>query len=263
MPFVVLPQLVRALVPQTVLDWLRHVVWRLPNLVRRLPSGLRVLVRSPSDWVLFNDIFVDREYEEVIGTLVRRTSASSEIHILDLGANVGYFSLYAADRLLVNDRTSFAVEMVEPNPLLVRELRQRVAAQQPLQDKLRVTQALVGERDGGAVLHAAGAHFQASAVRRASRGPSWFVRYIDIEKLAGSWSHVDLIKCDIEGSETTFLRTYPDLLAKCGLLAIELHVGCCDFASCHHMIVAAGLTQWRELRVTADATLRLYERSAV
>ena len=47
--------------------------------------------------------------------------------------------------------------------------------------------------------------------------------YIDLDALTESWEAIDLIKCDIEGSEFDFIGSYPNLLRRCRSVVIEFH----------------------------------------
>lgn len=56
----------------------------------RMPSGIPLQIRSYGDWCIYNEVFVNGEYDEAISELLRSTS-SGRLRILDLGANTGFF----------------------------------------------------------------------------------------------------------------------------------------------------------------------------
>ena len=81
----------------------RAIRWRTRRrLQHTLPSGVRVEIGSPSDWFVYNEVFVDGEYDAVLDALIA-SPAPSPI-VLDLGANVGLFTLRLMDRWLRSSR---------------------------------------------------------------------------------------------------------------------------------------------------------------
>lgn len=67
-----------------------------------LPSGLTVKVEDQGEWLIYNDIFVDGEYDLPIQEALQAKSSKDVFTIVDIGANVGFFTLKAADWLLRN-----------------------------------------------------------------------------------------------------------------------------------------------------------------
>jgi hypothetical protein len=59
---------------------------------------------------------------------------------------------------------------------------------------------------------------------------------------------VHLLKCDIEGSELTFLETYRPQLAVVRSIVIELHHDRCDTERCMEILEGAGFCNRRMLR---------------
>lgn len=256
-----LPAFARKLLPQRLTEELRRLVWSLPNLRRELPSGLVATVASPSDWLLYNDIFVDGEYDPAIDLALelalepasRRGTHGSDtpdtpLQILDLGANVGYFSLRAADRLaMAAPGTPLRFTLVEPSPVLAGELKRRLLSQPALAGAVTLHNALVGRREGRGVLFESPLHFENSLVARQGVRRRE-VPYVDLEAVLGPDPRIDLLKCDIEGSELELLRTYPALLRRTRVCVIELHPEKCDSTACLRLLEEAGFDQRRILR---------------
>lgn len=255
---VVLPPLLRLLLPAGLADRARRLVWRLPNLVWTLPSGLRLEVRSPADWVLYNDLFVGGEYDGALDLLVELSRGRERIEILDLGANVGYFSLLAADRLLTAGQEDFRLTLVEAGPRLAGELERRLAPQPALAGKLRLHHGLVGRRSGVGTLYERTAHFENTT--RPGGGRPRRVPYLDLDGLFPPGTRIDLLKCDIEGAEEEFLATYAELLGRVELAAIEIHTDRCDLDRCCALLADAGLIERRVLRDYAHTRLLLLSR---
>lgn len=243
-----LPDVVRNLLPQWIAESLRRFVWSLPNLRRKLRSGLVVTVASPSDWVLYNDIFVEHEYDPAIDLAIGRAGAGRPLTVVDLGANVGYFTLRAADRIAIAaPGAPFRFVLVEPSPFLVGELKRRVLSQPGLAGSIMLVQGLVGLREGTGVLFESSLHFENSLIaRRGLRRRE--VPYVDLDAALGADRQVDLLKCDIEGAELEFLGAYPDLLRRTAACVLELHLQKCDAAACLRLLEEAGFDERRLLR---------------
>lgn len=255
--------MVRSLLPQRMAEALRRFVWSLPNLRRELRSGLVLTVGSPSDWVLYNDIFVEHEYDPAIDLLVERArTADRPLTLLDLGANVGYFTLRAADRLATEaPGAPVRFFLVEPSPLLIGELERRVLSQPALRGSVTLLQGLVGrQREGTGVLFESPLHFENSLVaRRGVRRRE--VPYVDLDAALGSDRPVDLLKCDIEGAELEFLSAYPELLRRTSVAVFELHPEKCDVAACLRLLEEAGFDERRVLRESEAWQVALFWKS--
>jgi FkbM family methyltransferase len=256
----------RRLLPQQVAGALRRFVWSLPNLRRELRSGLVLTVASPADWVLYNDIFVDGEYDPAIDLALERgvagAGADRPLTIVDLGANVGYFTLRAADRMAgASPGTPLRFVLAEPSPALIGELERRLLSQPQLAGSVTLLKGLVGRREGVGVLFESPLHFENSqSGRRGLRRRE--VPYVDLEVAVGAGQPVDLLKCDIEGAELELLATYPDLLRRTAVCVIELHPQKCDPAACLRLLEAAGFDQRRILREGEAWVVALLWKSA-
>src|ERR1700683_4924652 len=93
------------LAPRPIQSWLRDRYWRVKSnllysrlyellqLEYTLQSGIVLKVASKGEWWTYNDIFVNHEYDFSIQEALKSHSPVHPFTILDLGANVGYFSL--------------------------------------------------------------------------------------------------------------------------------------------------------------------------
>ena len=59
---------------------------------------------------------------------------------------------------------------------------------------------------------------------------------------------VDLLKCDVEGAELLFLRSYPELLRSVRTVVMELHPELCDADECLRLLGEYGLARQTVLR---------------
>lgn len=56
---------------------LRNLLWNRSPLCWKLRSGLEVTVANEAEWILYGDIFVDREYDLAIARALERTQGAS------------------------------------------------------------------------------------------------------------------------------------------------------------------------------------------
>ena len=111
--------------------FLYQSLYRALDLEHTLLSGLNVKIASKGEWCVYNDIFVDGEYDMPIQAAFKDRSPGRPFVVLDLGANVGYFALRVLDLL---DRESGEklipqITMIEGSPKTFLELEKRIGAQ--------------------------------------------------------------------------------------------------------------------------------------
>jgi FkbM family methyltransferase len=262
----VMPGWLRRLLPAPAAEAMRRRLWSLPDLRRTLHSGLQIEVASPSDWTIYNEVFADGEYDAALERLLAGARGKDRLRILDLGANVGYFSLRAADRLLRSPlaEADWDLVLVEASRRLVGDIERRLLSQPLLAGRVRVVHGLAGRRSGTGVLQETGCHFSNTAAggrgsgRASGRGSP--VPYVDLEALFPEGASIDLLKCDIEGSELELLESYGDLLRRAEVAVIELHHELCDTARCYEILRAAGFAGEERLREDDRVSVALFWR---
>jgi FkbM family methyltransferase len=142
-------------------------------------------------------------------------------HIVDLGAHVGSFVLWSAER------TAARVFAVDPNVEVVGLLRANVLAA-GLGDRVTVRQAAVGGRPGEARLVLAN-DTAATSVALDGTGPRVDVITLDQVFEESGFTHVDILKMDIEGAEYGALTAVGrELLERVQVAIIECHLGSRD-----------------------------------
>ena len=252
---------VRALAPESLKNRLRKFVWMRLNPSWTLNSGLVIRVLNYNDWMIYNDIFVEGEYDAAIDDLLHEgRDWSQPVQVLDLGGNVGFFTLRLAHLLLRADRGNFRVTTVEGSPSTYAELLERLGAnKQLLGDRITAVHGLVGNRTGEGQIVEGVSHGENTIFAETSRGPR--VSFVDLGKLAGSWPRIDLLKCDIEGAEELFLGNYADLLAKTDRAVFEFHHDKCDLAHCRRLLAEAGLHPAKTIREFGNCSVELFLRS--
>lgn len=230
-----------------------------------LRSGTRLMIRSYADWCSFNEIFANDEYTLPIRETLN--GGKRPLHILDLGANFGYFGLRIADQHFENRGTDeLTLWMVEASPDVSAELRRRMGCSKSRM-KWFVTQGLVGKRSGAARLNYAVEDNQ-NFVNESGQQDSWKqtggsdeIRYVDVAEMVKEAAVIDLIKCDIEGSEYDFLRSYPDLLKKTTRMVIEFHSAFGDIAEATRMVTNSGFTRVAVLREDSQTPVVYFSRT--
>jgi FkbM family methyltransferase len=143
----------------------RAITRRLPNLAARIVIRLHRLfvgrrltpiaignsvkmAVSPQD-NLGHNLFYFGSYEPNERRLWEEMlSEGNDLVVVDVGANVGYYSLLAASRPNVARVVSF-----EPNPMVLPVLEYNVAANPALQSKITVAAVAAGDAEGGVPFH--------------------------------------------------------------------------------------------------------------
>jgi FkbM family methyltransferase len=230
-------RLVRRPFPAAMRRQVRLVFFRWLDLTWELSWGLRARLATYTDWVVYNEIFVHGEYDKAL-SLAFDTAAHhpAPIQIVDVGANVGFFTLRAVQQLTergLKDR-GYTITAVEGNPECAKEFAARIFGENDLSPTVTLTHGLVGRRDGAANLYGD------SLFRREMRGV--LVPFIDLDVLLSTAPRIDLLKCDIEGSELLFIENYPDLLRKVNVAVFELHSNLCDTDRCRELLNEYGFT---------------------
>lgn len=178
----------------------------------QLPTGLWLAIENAWDWLVFGDVFISRDYSIEIG----RVNLDRDLVILDLGANVGYFSLYMADQCR-RAKQPYKIIGIEAELETWIVYRRRVAQDKNISSYL----GAVGKRQGTAYIAPSQNHATSILIPETDECIKYPVSYVDLENIVTP--SVDIIKCDIEGSEFDFVENYPDLLRKTQLVFMEIH----------------------------------------
>lgn len=218
---------------------IRDKVWVFLKAAWKLQSGLSVVVQNDSDWFVFNEIFTNKEYDKALALLLHSRPVNPLV--LDLGANVGYFSLKVADELQVAGISQFRIIAVEASAPNFATLSSRL--KQPLlKDKITTICGLVGYKTGESFIAFSKQHY-GNAASDAPAKTTHRAEYIDVEKLLpDTQTRISLLKCDIEGSEEIFLKEYSQLLNRVDHAVFEFHADSCNVDNCRKLLGKAGLS---------------------
>jgi FkbM family methyltransferase len=234
-------------------------LYGLLNLEHKLGSGLTVKVASKGEWWAYNEIFVNREYDVPIHAALAGFSGQPFV-VLDLGANVGYFTFRVFD-LIGQEHLNHLrpdITMVEGSPETFGKLEERVRSQQLAAASVRMVNGLVGERTGSALMRQSAVHVKSSIVN-VPAGGGVNVAFVDVNALMKDKAEIDLLKCDIEGAELIFIENYGDLLRKVRYAVFELHHHQCDTERCLSMLEGLGFRH-TILRANASCSVSFHSR---
>jgi FkbM family methyltransferase len=234
-----------------------------------LSSNLTAKIRSESDWDVATEIFVNGDYDAVIVQALRSSSAAGPLRVLDLGANVGFFSLRCIQLYgQLELRTGLRLVAVEASSHVFAELQRRFAT--PLEESIELILkgGLVGPRSGRTMFRSSMFSSHVNGVARSGRVSRIRLldryaeerAYVDLEEFVDPHAMIDLIKCDIEGSELDFVSSYQSLLQRTRLLVIELHPFHCDVAACRDLLRSYGFAPRQVVKSYPTHSLEVYER---
>jgi len=213
------------------------------DLEHTLSSGLTVKVASKGEWWAYNEVFVNGEYDIPIQAALGTSSARPFV-VLDLGANVGYFTFRVFDLIGQQklNQVRADITMIEGSPQTFGKLEQRVRSQPIQAASVRMFNGLVGKRSGSAPIRESAVHVKSSIVD-VPPGGGVNVDFVDVSTLMKDKAAIDLLKCDIEGAELIFIENYGDLLRKVKHAVFELHHQQCDTKKCLSMLEGLGFRQ--------------------
>jgi FkbM family methyltransferase len=243
-------------------------VWSESNVSAVLASGVKLRVRSRSEWDVFLEVFVEREYDEAIG-LALANATGRPARIMDLGANVGFFSLRCLElSRAANMPVPFELIAVEGVGRVFTELERHCCANSFSPNHVVLYHGLVGKRTGQKYIYDAAYACANTVVPDGGKRSNISFRsahavssnYIDLEKLLAWDGPIDLIKCDIEGSELEFLQNYPLLIRRTKLLSIEVHPQHCSLEACRNQLNHLGFRIRRTVRQLPTAVHYLAEQ---
>ena len=242
-------RLVRRPFPASVRRRVRLFFFQWLDLKWDLSFDLRVRLASYHDWVVYNEIFVHGDYDRALcralDTAARQAGA---VTIVDMGANVGFFTLRTAQQLRQRgmENRGSQIIAIEGHPDCVKEFETRIFTENNLSRMVTLIGGLVGNRTGEATLYGD------SLFRREKRTVT--VPFVDLNPFFTAVQNIDLLKCDIEGSELLFIENYPDLLRKVKVAVFELHSKLCDTRRCQELLTEYGFTH-SEIQRAGDYSL--------
>ncbi len=130
------------------------------------------------------------------------------MRVLDVGANIGYYTLLAA-------RAGAQVHAFEPDPRNLHYLLRNLRGNRLL-DRVTMVNKAVSDKVGVEAFHQHESLLESSLCRQLANGASTTVECTTIDEYCGTDGQADLIKIDIEGAELRALSGMGELIARSG-----------------------------------------------
>lgn len=213
----------------TELQWLRPLAGSLPGalwlVLRRKQNQSRVLsVQFHGKPVYFRGIDSNALYEVLhekeYGFLDGSVEATSSPTIIDVGAHIGTFAIWALDR-----NPAAEILSVEADPATYRVLQKN---NRPSRGNWEILNKAASNVDGAKVRFS---NDGPSMSHRISPNGALEIETISLEALINrmpSKRYIDILKVDIEGAEEQFLCAAPHMLSRVRCLIVELHPELCN-----------------------------------
>jgi FkbM family methyltransferase len=148
------------------------------------------------------------------------------------------------------------MKLVEGSATLCQALYRRVGRQCKSLFQVEIVNGLIGKRNGAGVLYEFDDHGLNSVSRK--NGKRNEVSFVNLSEKYEDISRIDLVKCDIEGSELEFLKNYHDLLLKARSVVIEFHPELCDQKECERILKSMGFTLHELIRDYGGCSVHLF-----
>lgn len=181
-------------------EWLDQRTHHQNAMVRTGPGFLMHL--NTQDFIQ-KTIFITGRWDDEVGNVIRSTLKAGDVFV-DIGANVGYFSLLAS-------QCCGQVISFEPNPKCLMQLNENIA----LNKRTNIDVRPIGLADacGKAEFHIGDAANIGGGSLRKSSGEKFSIQLDTMDaQLAGQ--RIRLIKIDIEGAEVLALKGASKLLSR-------------------------------------------------
>jgi FkbM family methyltransferase len=199
-------------------------VWRKRRRLRLLEfrNGLNVVIRGgTNEWSVVHELLMAHGYASAMAWLSARPE--SEPYVLDLGGNIGLFSLLAAQ----SNREARIIAF-EPGPPNQRMFRMNMLANPDLSARVELRNQAVAGRAGQATWNFDAENPGGSSLLAGAGEPSTNTFTVDLvpfrDCLAEAPGRIALLKMDIEGAEWDVLEHTPDeSWARIDAIALELH----------------------------------------
>jgi FkbM family methyltransferase len=206
-----------------------------PFLVRKSPACKPFWITGAAAFSGIREMYVRDSYLQD-GAL----SIADGSLVLDLGANMGNFT-----NLALAHGKRVRVVAVEPNSALEERFWTSVCLNEGFRERTTFIRAFLG----------APGHKQEDMMRSNVYTGAPFLTDHDLLEMAGL-SHVNFLKCDIEGGEFSFFGNNSPLLAMTDQLAIEVHAFAGDVDAFVKRLLAAGF-KVKHQKVDPDGTRTL------
>lgn len=183
----------------------------------RFRNGLKVLCRpGTEDWNVLTEVLLTDGYQRAFDYLRALPGAP---HVLDLGANIGLFSLRAA-----LEHPHVRVTAYEPAPPTIAVLKQNLLANPQLSARINVAECGAGSSTRTARFFYDESSAQSAGIYYERPGAFDVPLRSFADIVAAIPGQIALLKMDIEGAEFEIVRDTPAIVWNgVRAIAIELH----------------------------------------
>jgi FkbM family methyltransferase len=209
--------------------FLKDIKWRYHNLgIQKTDCGTRLKINSFMDHLIFKEIFTDKIYDEFILRTLKKNSKNNEPRrVFDIGANLGFFTIRCCElwnRLGMNADLDFVI--YEPSDNCIGRLEENLKVFDQKKFSFDIRNKLVGKKSGWDwFIEDKDNHLGqcvSEEIKSVGKRHTRKVMYYDLSEDLYNYK-IDLIKCDIEGSEVEFLKSYTGMLDNVFSIIIETH----------------------------------------
>tara|TARA_B100000963_G_scaffold51533_1_gene39681 strand:- start:21556 stop:22341 length:786 start_codon:yes stop_codon:yes gene_type:complete len=163
----------------------------------------------------FSEIFIKQEYEDYLPN-------ETPLSVVDIGANYGFFSLWLQSK---HPEKKIRSLLIEASPSCCGSI-EKLIQQNNLRNQFSYLNAAIGPNSIAEVEFFDRSFMAGSTIPQEGnmKEKSLRISCVDEEEIISlAKSPVDLIKCDIEGSEWEFLSHYRKLITSAKYLLLEWH----------------------------------------
>jgi len=209
--------------------FLKNILWRHQNLgIQKTDFGTKLRINSFMDHLVYKEIFTDKIYDKYIFHALEKCADNNEPKkIFDFGANLGFFSIRCCEIWnQLGSKTRLNIVLFEPSENCIYRIKPNLKRLASQNFSFEIHNCLVGKKNGWDWFIEDRDHHigQCVSKRIESKGHRYSrkVNYTDLTKDLEN-SNIELIKCDIEGSEIEFFKNYSVSLRNVNSIIIETH----------------------------------------
>lgn len=193
------------------------------NLNLALPTGLRLPITNRGNLFLFQEVFLQPGYLQLLETLPAPKT------VCDLGVNHGYFSLACEhSKRLRQDNTVTFYAGIDANPFCLQACQRNFELNLPLGSY--VTELGCIGRPGATVdFYVDKNDLNSSALHKTTNSKCHRIPAFDLEAFFKKYfpDGCDLMKVDVQGAEGALLQYWGDTISrKCRAVMLEYHPYC-------------------------------------
>ncbi|MBF0584365.1 MAG: FkbM family methyltransferase [Magnetococcales bacterium] len=224
----------------------QNIVLRLHVLVKR--SGF--LASPPGQWLFETTYLLYKRFFEARNVAVLQQWIPSDTWAIDVGANIGFFTVYFAHWVHGSGR----VVALEPESVNFKRLQRRLATH-PERDRVELLQMAAAEKNGWGWLQLNPDH--PADHRLSHSGVSVPLSALDTLMAERGWPKIALIKIDVQGAEDRVIMGAQELIRRFHpALLVELTLN--DPGSLRTMTLLASFN-YRPHRLLRDGTQPFHE----